>query len=69
MHGVTSLSDVTSYGPKREKTCHWGFANNKGADQPAHVHSLISTFVLHLLESIISILTTREISFLAILCR
>ena len=27
-----------------------GFANNKGADQPTHLHSLISTFVIHLLE-------------------
>ena len=24
------------YGPQREKTCLRGFANNKGADQPAH---------------------------------
>ena len=29
------------------------FANNKGADQLAHLRSLISTFVIHLLESII----------------
>ena len=28
--------------------------NNKGADQPAHVHSLISTLVIHSLESIMS---------------
>ena len=38
------------------------FANNKGADQPAHLCSLISAFVLGLLESIISRLATREIS-------
>ena len=31
----------------------WGFANNKGADQPAHLGSLISTFVIRLLESTI----------------
>ena len=31
-----------------------GFANNKGADQPAHLHSLISAFVICILESIIS---------------
>ena len=36
--------------------------NNKGADQPAHLHSLISTFVIRLLESIISKLATSEIS-------
>ena len=29
-----------------------GFANNKGADQPGHPHSLISTFVIHLFENI-----------------
>ena len=26
------------------------YANNKGADQPAHPHSLISTFVVHCLD-------------------
>ena len=38
------------------------FANNKGADQPAHKGSMISTFVIHLLENIISKLATSEIS-------
>ena len=32
--------------PRREKTCLQGFANNKGADQPAHTRSLISSFVI-----------------------
>ena len=27
------------------------FGKNKGADQPAHPHSLISAFVIHLFES------------------
>ena len=36
--------------------------NNKGADQPAHLRSLINTFVIRLLESIISKLATRVIS-------
>ena len=35
-----------AYGPRREKTCLRGFANNKGADQPAHPRSLISAFVI-----------------------
>ena len=35
-----------SYGPRREKTCLRGFANNTGADQPAHPRSLISTFAI-----------------------
>ena len=39
-----------------------GFANNKGADQPAHTRSLISTFVIRYLESIISRLASSEIS-------
>ena len=36
------------------------FANNEGTDQPAHPCSLISAFVIRLLESIISKLATRE---------
>ena len=38
------------------------FANNKGADQPAHTRSLISAFVIRLLQSIISGLASSEIS-------
>ena len=34
-------------------------ANNKGADQPADPRSLISAFVIRLLESMISKLATR----------
>ena len=49
-------------GPRREKTCLRRFANNTGADQPAHPRSLISAFVIRLLESIISKLATSEIS-------
>ena len=32
------------YEPCHEKTCLMPFANNKGADQPAHPHRLISAF-------------------------
>ena len=39
-----------------------GFANNKDADQPAHPHSLISDFFIHLLERTIYRLATSEIS-------
>ena len=56
------VHNVRSYRPRREKTFPLGYANNKGADQPAHPHSLISSFVFHLLESIISRLATSEIS-------
>ena len=38
------------------------YANNKGADQPAHPGSLISTFVVHMLDSILPILAIPEIS-------
>ena len=37
-------------------------ANNKGADQPVHPHSLISAFAIHFLESIIRKLATSIIS-------
>ena len=40
-----------------------GLRNNKGADQPAHLCSLISTCIIRLLESILSELATSEISF------
>ena len=46
-----------------------GFADNTGTDQPAHLRSLISAFVIRFLESIIS--TTcyeRNFNFLASLC-
>ena len=49
-------------GPRREKTCLRRFANNTGADQPAHPRSLISPFVLRFLERTISKLATNEIS-------
>ena len=34
------------FGPLREKSVVGGFANNKGADQPAHPRSLTSAFVI-----------------------
>ena len=40
------------YGPRREKTCLWGFASSNGADQLAHPCGLISAFVNRILESI-----------------
>ena len=38
------------------------YANNKGADQPAHSCGLISTFVVRYLDGIIPILATVAIS-------
>ena len=37
------------------------YANNKGADQPAHPRSLISTFFVRCLDSIIHILAKSKI--------
>ena len=48
--------------PQHEKTCLRGFVNNTGADQPAHLRSLISSFVIRFLERIIYNLATGEIS-------
>ena len=47
--------------PRHEKTC---FSNmrTKGADQPAHPHSLISTFFVCCLDSIIPLVSISEIS-------
>ena len=42
--------------------CLMSYANNKGADQPAHPHSLISAFVVHCLDSIVSPDSIAEIS-------
>ena len=69
--GYTGLSESTlvnlphcwkSHGPRCGKTCLRGFANNTGADQPAHLHSLISAFVICFVESIIFKLATVEIA-------
>ena len=42
------------------------YANNKGADQPAHPRSLISAFVVCCLDSIISLVSIPEITSLYI---
>ena len=38
------------------------YANNKGGDQPAHPHSLISAFVVRCLDSIMPLVSISEIS-------
>ena len=54
--------ELRSYEPRCEKNCLRGFTNNTGADQPAHMHSLIIAFVILFLESIIWKLATGNIS-------
>ena len=39
--------------PHCKKTCLMLYANNKDADEPAHLHSLISVFVIHSIASTI----------------
>ena len=46
-----------------------GLANNKGTDQPAHPHSLISAFVFCSFESIISRLSVAKETGLSFACR
>ena len=52
------LSRFCNLGLDARKHVFGGFANNKGTDQPVNLSSLISAFVIPLLESIISRLAT-----------
>ena len=47
--------------PGHEKTCLMSYANNKGADEPAHPRSLISTFVVRCLDSVMSLVSVTKI--------
>ena len=40
------------------------YANNKGEDQPVHLRSLISTFVVHCPDNTLSLVSISEISSL-----
>ena len=46
------------------KMCLMPNANTKGADQPAHPRSLISTFIVRCIDSIIPLVSISEISSL-----
>ena len=48
--------------PGHAKVCHMPYANNKGADQPEHLCSLISTFVVPCLDRMICILAISKVS-------
>ena len=48
--------------PGHEKMCLMLYANNKGADQPAHPHSLISAFIVRCLDSVMSLVSVTKIS-------
>ena len=53
-----------TYEPGHEKTCLMSYANNKGADQPAHPRSLTSAFVVRCLDSVMSLVSVTKISSL-----
>ena len=50
------------------KMCLMSYANNKGADQPAHPRSLITAFVVRCLDNIISLIYSRNFKTLASFC-
>ena len=50
------------YEPGHEKMCLMSYANNKGADQPSHLRSLISTFVFRCLDNVMSLVSVTKIS-------
>ena len=54
--------EMNIYEPRHEKMCLMSYANNKGTDQPAHLCSLISAFVVRCLDSIMSLDSIAEIS-------
>ena len=54
--------DIKVIGHRHAKTCLMPYANNKGADQPAHPRSLISTFVVRCLDSKMPLVSISEIS-------
>ena len=55
---------MTSFEPGHEKTCFMLYANKKGADQLARPRSLISAFVVHCLDSVMSLVSVTTISSL-----
>ena len=54
----------TPIGPGQAKMCLMPYANNKGADQPAHPRSLISAFVVRCLDSVMPVLGKSKVSCL-----
>ena len=71
---ILKATQIQMYRPSSVLTFIWAtwenlflpYANNKGAGQPAHACSLISTFVIRCLDSIIPLVSISEISSLFI---
>ena len=53
---------IIMLGPGHAKMCLMAYANNKGADQPTHPRSLISTIVVRCWDSMIYILAVSQVS-------
>ena len=62
LYTVLNIRSPKTNEPDHEKMCLMSYVNNKGADQPAHPHSLISAFVVRCLDSIISLDSIAKIS-------
>ena len=63
----TFIFSVIVTEPRHEKTfVVVPYANNKGADQPAHSRNLISAFEVSCLDSIIPLVSISEISSLSL---
>ena len=60
------LKQIIITEPGHEKICLMPYANNKGADQPAHPRSLISAFVVRCLDSVMSLVSVTKISSLVL---
>ena len=58
---ITRNKEKMSRDMRKRVLCH---ANNKGADQAAHPRSLISAFVVHCLDSVMSLVSVTKISSL-----
>ena len=59
---LASLTFTLIFGPGHPNMCLMAYANDKGADQPAHPRNLISTFVVRCLDSIMPLVSISEIS-------
>ena len=62
---LPTTTDATEHNMKEKRYMSHLFlpyAKNKGADQPAHPHSLISAFIIPCLDSIIPLVFISKIS-------
>ena len=62
LHYLRLVMLLNIHEPGHEKMCLMPYANNKGADQPAHPRSLISAFVVRCQDRMIPLVYISEIS-------